>query len=63
MGRQQQATPVTLNSLLSSWILHEKNPTMQLSTLLDKSAMIYEYMKVKPWVKTYMTVKPMKLLV
>ena len=35
---------------------------MQISSLLSKSAMVYEYMREKPWVKTYMTVKPMKIL-
>lgn len=56
-------TPVTLNSLLSAWILHEKNSEMQLSSLIDKSSITYDYMKSKNHVKTYMTVKPMANLV
>lgn len=35
---------------------------MQLSQLLHKSGMIYEYLKLKPWMTTYMNVKPMKKL-
>ena len=31
-----------------------------MSELLHKSEMLYEYMKEKPWLKTYMTFKPMK---
>ena len=30
-----------------------------MSTLLNKSTMIYEYLKQKPWVTTYMNYKPM----
>ena len=63
MKCQQKATPVTLNSLLSSVILQEKNPSMQLSDLIDKSSMVYDYLKEKPLLATYMTVKPMKALV
>jgi len=44
-------------------ILQEKNPSMQLSDLIDKSSMVYEYLKEKEWLETYMTVKPMKSLV
>ena len=33
-----------------------------MSELLEKAGMIYEYLQEKPWVKTYMTVKPMKML-
>jgi len=31
-----------------------------MSELLEKSDMIYDYMKEKPFLKTYMTYKPMK---
>ena len=30
-----------------------------MSDLLKKAEMIYDYLQVKPWVKTYMTTKPM----
>ena len=30
-----------------------------MSELLKKAEMIYDYLQVKPWVKTYMTTKPM----
>lgn len=34
-----------------------------MSKLLSKAGVIYDYLKVKPWVKTYMTVRPKKTLV
>lgn len=34
-----------------------------MSTLLNRAGMIYDYLKSKPWVKTYMNVRPMKGLV
>ena len=34
-----------------------------MSSLLEKAGMIYDYMQEKPWVKTYMTIRPMKTLV
>ena len=34
-----------------------------MSSLLNKAGMIYDYLKSKPWVKTYMNVRPMKGLV
>ena len=34
-----------------------------MSDLLKKAGMIYDYLKIKPWVKTYMHVRPMKGLV
>ena len=34
-----------------------------MSVLLKKATVIYEYLKVKRWLKTYMTVKPMRDLV
>ena len=59
MERQERESPVTLNSLLSSWILQEKNPSMQMSTLVEKSRMTYNYMRQKPWFTTHMGVEPM----
>lgn len=53
---------MTLTALLSTWILQENNPTIKMSELLEKAGMIYAYLQEKPWVKTYMTVKPMKML-
>ena len=35
---------------------------MEMSKLLEKTTMIYEYIKVKKSVMTYMQVKPLKLL-
>jgi len=63
MEQQQIETPVTLNSLISSWLLQETNPSLQMSDLLKRSEMVYNYMREKPWLKTHMTVRPMKNLV
>ena len=52
-------TPVTLNSLLSSQLLQTQEPSIQMSSLLERSSMIYDYIKTKR-IKTYMTYKPMK---
>ena len=54
-------TPVTLNSLLSSQLLQTRQPSMQMSKLLERSGMIYDYIKTKR-IKTYMTYKPMQNL-
>ena len=54
---------MTLNSLLSSWLLQETNPSVQMSDLLKRSEMVYSYMREKPWLKTHMNVRPMKNLV
>lgn len=35
---------------------------MQLSKLLENSGMVYDYLKEKPWLTTYMTYKPMQNL-
>ena len=51
---------MTLNAVLSAWLVQENSPSMKLSSLLARSGMIYEYIKEKPKVKTYMTYKPMK---
>ena len=57
--KQNDETPLTLNSLLSAWILQEQAEQIKMSDLLKKAEMIYDYLQVKPWVKTYMTTKPM----
>ena len=54
---------MTLNSLISSLLLMEQNSSILMSVLLKKATVIYDYMKVKRWLKTYMTVKPMRDLV
>ena len=54
---------MTLNSLISSLLLLEQNSSIMMSVLLKKATVIYDYLKVKRWLKTYMTVKPMKDLV
>ena len=59
MEMQQMETPVTLNSLLSSQLLQTSEPSIQMSSLLERSSMIYDYIKTKR-IKTYMTYKPMK---
>ena len=41
----------------------EQNSSILMSVLLKKATVIYDYMKVKRWLKTYMTVKPMRDLV
>ena len=33
-----------------------------MSSLLEKATLIYDYMQEKPFLKTYMTYKPMKVL-
>ena len=48
---------------MSAFILQEENETMEMSKLLEKSTMIYDYIKVKSSVTTYMQVKPMQVLV
>ena len=45
MKLQQLKTPITLNSLLSSWLLQERKPSIKMSTLLERSTMVYEYLK------------------
>ena len=54
---------MTLNSLLSAWLLQEESPQISMSSLLQKAGLIYDYLGEKSWVKTYMTVKPMQVLV
>ena len=53
---------MTLNALLSAWLLQAEEPSIKMSDLLQKAGMIYDYLQEKPWVKTYMTVRPMKSL-
>ena len=61
---QQKNTPITLNSIVSSCILQEEvNDEMLMSKLLQKAGMIYEYIKVKQSVVTYMQVLPSQVLV
>jgi len=62
MEKQTKAAPVTLNSIISACLLQENNPSMQMSSLLEKAGMIYDYLKEKPWLTTFMTTKPMKNL-
>ena len=59
MKKQHMQTPITLNSLLSAFLLQEKDSKMLMSDLLSKSGMLYDYLQSKPSVKTYMTVPPM----
>ena len=63
LEKQHDETPVTLNSLVSTWLLHEEQKSILMSSLLKKATLIYDYLKAKPGIKPYMTVKPMKGLV
>ena len=56
--RQQQATPVTLNSLIAAVLLYETSDSMKMSDLLARTTLIYEYVKIKKNTTTYMAVKP-----
>ena len=60
---QDQETPLTLNAILSTCLLYQDSTEMLLSDLLKKSETVYEYLKQKPRIKTYMTFKPHKTLV
>lgn len=51
---QQKNTPITLNSIVSACILQEAGNIMELKKLIEKATMIYEYIKVKSSVVTYM---------
>ena len=54
---------MTLNAIISAWLLQESSQTILMSKLLGKATLIYDYLKWKSNKKTYMTVKPMKGLV
>lgn len=56
--RQQQATPVTLNSLVAACLLQERSETMQISDLILRTGTIYKYLKLKTKACTYMQVYP-----
>lgn len=47
MELQQKESPVTLNSLIAAQLLQEKNPSMQMSDLLKRSEMVFDYMREK----------------
>jgi len=48
---------------VSACILQEAGNIMELKKLIEKATMIYEYIKVKSSVVTYMQVKPPPVLV
>lgn len=54
---------MTLNSLIAAQLLQEKNPSMQMSDLLKRSEMVFDYMREKNQPKTYITITPKKNLV
>ena len=54
---------MSLNTLISAWLIQEEDSKLKMSTLLNRAGMIYDYLKSKTWVKTYMNVRPMKGLV
>ena len=58
---QQQNTPTTLNTIISSVLLQENKDTMLMSKLLEKARMLYEYLKLKQ-LHTYMQVQPNQVL-
>ena len=63
LRKQSNESPVSLNTLVSAWLIQEEDSKLKMSTLLTRAGMIYDYLKSKPWVKTYMNVRPMKGLV
>jgi len=52
-----------LNALISAFLLQEETDEIMMSTLLEKATVIYDYLKEKKWMKTYMTYRPMRTLV
>lgn len=53
---QEEKTPVNLNSIIASCILQKNTETLPMNQLLQKSATIYEYIKTKKYVETYMQI-------
>jgi len=58
--RQAEETPVTLNSIVSAFLLLEKPTTMAVQTteLLKKIVLIFNYIKKKVHIKSYMNIAP-----
>lgn len=63
LRRQQKELPVTLNSIVASCLLQETDQTLKMSKLIAKLKIIYEYIKVKDKIVTYMEVEPQQVLV
>ena len=47
LEKHQKSTPVTLNSLVSAWILQEGSNEMTMKSLLEKAGSIFDYMQEK----------------
>lgn len=60
--RQQEATPVTLNSLIAAVLLYEPDEKLAMSDLLARTNTIYQYVKIKQHTITMMQVRPQQLL-
>jgi glycerol-3-phosphate O-acyltransferase len=56
--RQQEATPVTLNSLIAAVLLYEPDEKLAMSDLLARTKTIYQYVKIKQHTITMMQVHP-----
>lgn len=60
---QEEQTPVNLNSIIAACILQKNSEKLMMSTLLQKATHIYDYIKTKKYVETYMQVNPQQTLV
>ena len=47
MEKQNAETPVTLNALISAFLLQEEKDSIMMNTMLRKAGVIYDYLKVK----------------
>lgn len=63
LKRQEEQTPVNLNSIIAACILQKGGEKLAMSQLLKKADHIYEYIKTKRYVGTYMEVSPQQTLV
>ena len=60
---QEEQTPVNLNSIIAACILQKNSDKIHMTQLLKKATHIYDYMKTKKYVETYMQVNPQQTLV
>jgi len=55
---QEEQTPVNLNSIIAACILQKNSDKIHMTQLLQKATHIYDYIKTKKYVETYMQVNP-----
>jgi glycerol-3-phosphate O-acyltransferase len=63
LKQHNQHTPITLNSIIAARLLHATGKELGMKQLLHESGAVYDYLKTKSFVNTYMSVKPMQTLV